>query len=128
MVRDRLRLVLPDEEMAQAVENDTALVAAAGMAPAGKTRVIMSRLAICLDELDAPKRDSILYAYVDGCSHGEIAARLGAPLGSVKALGCVHRPRRYSIRHALNATHQGIVDLPAHEEPARRAIAFGTHQ
>lgn len=85
VVRDRLRLVLPDEEMAQAIENDTALAAAAGGAHAGETRVMMSRLSICLDELDTPKRDSILYAYVDGCSHGEIAARLGAPLGSVKA-------------------------------------------
>jgi len=85
LVRDRLRLVLPDEEMAQAIEDEAALAAMAGAAPAGETRVMLGRLAICLDQLDPPKRDSILYAYVDGCSHSEIAARLGAPLGSVKA-------------------------------------------
>lgn len=43
------------------------------------------RLAQCLERLDAPRRASILYAYLDGCSHSEIAARLKSPLGSVKA-------------------------------------------
>ncbi|PHV38715.1 sigma-70 family RNA polymerase sigma factor [Janthinobacterium sp. BJB304] len=45
----------------------------------------MGRLHDCLGHLDEPKRNSILYAYVDGCSHGEIAQRLQAPLGTVKA-------------------------------------------
>ena len=31
------------------------------------------------------KRSSILYAYVDGCSHAEIAARMQSPLGTIKA-------------------------------------------
>lgn len=39
----------------------------------------------CLSQLDAQKRDSILLAYVDGYSHSQIAARLNAPLGTVKA-------------------------------------------
>jgi len=38
----------------------------------------------CLDGLDTPKRRSILLAYVVGYSHGEIAAELKAPLGTVK--------------------------------------------
>lgn len=39
----------------------------------------------CLGELaDGPQR-SILLAYVEGCSHGEIAERLGEPLGTVKS-------------------------------------------
>ena len=45
----------------------------------------MGRLNDCLGHLDSGKRNSIVCAYVDGCSHSEIAARLNAPLGTVKA-------------------------------------------
>jgi len=45
----------------------------------------LGRLHDCLEHLDSAKRNSILCAYVDGCSHSEIAQRLNAPLGSVKA-------------------------------------------
>ncbi|MET0323512.1 MAG: sigma-70 family RNA polymerase sigma factor [Duganella sp.] len=48
-------------------------------------RADMGRLNDCLNHLDSAKRNSIVCAYVDGCSHGEIAARLNAPLGTVKA-------------------------------------------
>ena len=44
----------------------------------------LGRLHDCLSHLDDAKRNSILCAYVDGCSHSEIAQRLNAPLGSVK--------------------------------------------
>ena len=44
----------------------------------------MGRLHDCLVGLDPAKRNSILYAYVDGCSHSEIAERLASPLGTVK--------------------------------------------
>lgn len=39
----------------------------------------------CLGVLDGDKRLCILLAYVDGYSHSQIAARLEAPLGTVKA-------------------------------------------
>src|SRR5579875_2262567 len=39
----------------------------------------------CLDELDDNQRRCILLAFVDGLTHAEIAARLSAPLGSVKS-------------------------------------------
>lgn len=45
----------------------------------------LGRLDTCLGRLDEVKRDCIVYAYVEGCSHGEIASRLNAPLGTVKA-------------------------------------------
>ncbi|CAN7468869.1 sigma-70 family RNA polymerase sigma factor [Massilia sp. LjRoot122] len=45
----------------------------------------LGRLHDCLVGLDAAKRSSILYAYIDGCSHSEIAERLQSPLGTVKA-------------------------------------------
>jgi RNA polymerase sigma-70 factor (ECF subfamily) len=45
----------------------------------------LGKLDDCLAHLSDVKRASIVYAYVDGCTHSEIAARLQAPLGSVKA-------------------------------------------
>ena len=39
----------------------------------------------CLETLEPDKRMAILSSYVLGYSHGEIAGRMGAPLGSVKA-------------------------------------------
>jgi len=39
----------------------------------------------CLEGLDPRRRTSVLMAYVDGFSHGEIAGRLSVPLGTVKA-------------------------------------------
>lgn len=39
----------------------------------------------CLDQLEPERRRSIVMAYVVGFSHGEIAAHLGAPVGTVKA-------------------------------------------
>ena len=42
-------------------------------------------LSHCLERLDAPKRTSILLAYVDGYTHQQIALQLNTPLGTVKA-------------------------------------------
>ncbi len=39
----------------------------------------------CLEGLETRRRTSLLMAYVDGFSHGEIAGRLAVPLGTVKA-------------------------------------------
>ena len=39
----------------------------------------------CLDRLEPERRRVILLAYMDGLSQSEIADRLGAPLGTVKA-------------------------------------------
>lgn len=39
----------------------------------------------CLGGLDPTRRRAVLLAYVAGLTHGEIAGRLGAPLGTVKA-------------------------------------------
>lgn len=39
----------------------------------------------CLERLDEQTRRAILSSYVLGHSHGEIAGRMGAPLGSVKS-------------------------------------------
>lgn len=42
-------------------------------------------LSRCLDALEANKRDCIVSAFVEGLTHEQIAARLAAPLGSVKS-------------------------------------------
>ena len=42
-------------------------------------------LRTCLERLDAPKREAILLCYVTGLNHGEAAATMQAPLGTVKA-------------------------------------------
>ena len=44
-----------------------------------------SSLRHCLEELDDRKRQSLLLAYVSGFSHGEIAGKLGVPLGTAKS-------------------------------------------
>lgn len=39
----------------------------------------------CLEQLEPSRKLCILHAYVDGCSHAEIAGLLNTPLGTVKA-------------------------------------------
>ena len=84
VVRGSGREVQADEATLDAFEAD-ASDNGAGLADAFERRQDMGRLHDCLVGLDAPKRDSILYAYVDGCSHAEIAARMQSPLGTIKA-------------------------------------------
>lgn len=43
------------------------------------------RLQGCLEGLEPQRRACIVLAYVDGCSHADIARRQGTPLGTVKA-------------------------------------------
>ncbi len=45
----------------------------------------LGRLHECLQGLEPERRHCMLHAYVDGCTHAEIAKRMGAPLGTVKA-------------------------------------------
>lgn len=42
-------------------------------------------LARCLSELDDPKRQCVIDAYVEGYTHEQIAARLSKPIGTVKS-------------------------------------------
>lgn len=81
-VRDGAREVAADEEALDAIE---ASGAHTDMLDAFELRQDMGRLHDCLTRLDSAKRNSILYAYVDGFSHSEIAERLKSPLGTVKA-------------------------------------------
>jgi RNA polymerase sigma-70 factor (ECF subfamily) len=51
-----------------------------------------------LAALDPKKRASLILAYVDGCTHREIAAQLGVPIGTAKAW----------IRRSLTALRAGL--------------------
>jgi RNA polymerase sigma factor (sigma-70 family) len=84
-VRDGVRVVSADEEMIEALDAQSVAAAPPGMTDAFELQASMGKLNECLERLDSAKRNCILYAYVDGCSHSEIAQRLGSPLGSVKA-------------------------------------------
>lgn len=84
-VRSGSREVTLDEEATEAVEAEQAMQAYRDARPAFELRADWGRLERCLDALPPERRDCILHAYVDGCSHGEIAQRTGHPLGTVKA-------------------------------------------
>lgn len=43
------------------------------------------RIKACLDELEEKPREAILKAYYEGLTHEELAARLQAPLGTIKS-------------------------------------------
>jgi RNA polymerase sigma factor (sigma-70 family) len=84
-VRSRGREVSADEEAMEALDADASMEAAQDTATIFELNASLGKLNDCLARLDGAKRTSILYAYIDGCSHGEIAQRMSAPLGTVKA-------------------------------------------
>ena len=84
-VRDANRHVDVDEDTTQALEADMSVQAYQEVAQAFELHASLGRLQHCLAGLDPARRNCVLHAYVDGCAHGEIAERLGAPLGTVKA-------------------------------------------
>jgi RNA polymerase sigma-70 factor (ECF subfamily) len=83
-VRAGKRTVSADEDEMDAMQTEEP-PAAPDMGDAFAMRAELGRLDDCLARLDTAKRNCVLYAYLDGCTHTEIAERLGAPLGSVKA-------------------------------------------
>ena len=84
-VRNGVREVSVDEETAEALDAQTSLQAHVQADDAFDLRVSLGKLNDCLAMLEPARRNCVLYAYVDGCSHGEIAARTQTPLGTVKA-------------------------------------------
>jgi RNA polymerase sigma-70 factor (ECF subfamily) len=83
-VRSSARTVSVDEELLDDWQ-DAEPQAAPDMLDAFSMRSTLGQLDHCLERLDVAKRNCVLLAYLDGCTHAEIAERLSAPLGSVKA-------------------------------------------
>lgn len=88
MVRNRALNLVRDGRRMELVE--PAMLAALGDADGEADRAYealpaASDLRRCLDQLEPVRRRSIVLAYVAGFTHGEIAGRLKAPIGTVKA-------------------------------------------
>ncbi len=81
LMRDRQQEIYTDEDTVEALDAQQGENAH----DAFETHVNLGKLDDCLSHLDQAKRSSLLYAYVDGCSHREIAERMKSPVGSVKA-------------------------------------------
>lgn len=84
-VRNGSREVSVDEETAEALDAQQSMEAHPQILDAFELNASVGKLNECLGKLEPARRNCILYAYVDGCSHGEIAERTRTPLGTVKA-------------------------------------------
>ena len=84
-VRSGARSVSVEEEAMDALLEAGDPPETADMLDAFERRSTLGRLDDCMNRLDVAKRNCVLFAYLDGCTHAEIAERLNAPLGSVKA-------------------------------------------
>ena len=84
-VRSGAREVSVDEETAEALDAQISMDTYRHTSDAFELQANLGKLGQCLSSLEPARRDCILYAYVDGCSHGEIAERTQTPLGTVKA-------------------------------------------
>ncbi|MGH8506437.1 MAG: sigma-70 family RNA polymerase sigma factor [Stenotrophobium sp.] len=84
---DLLRMKRPEVEMPEEGEEQPYSMADASESP--EDRAIegegMGRLENCMKGLQEEQRQSVLLAYYEGYTHQELAARLSAPLGTVKS-------------------------------------------
>lgn len=74
----RLELVDDFEPMSLESPEEDAEAICARLSEAGALRR-------CLDRLAPLRREAVVLAYVQGLSHGELAGRLGLPLGTIKS-------------------------------------------
>lgn len=78
---DRLRSVRRQEQLHDEISDDLPAVSEAGE-PAGDEAVLIRR---AMAELSPEQRQAIELAFFSGLTHLEIAAKLGAPAGTIKA-------------------------------------------
>lgn len=80
MLRDGARIDYKDGETLAELGDRTADVRAAFDALSAR-----DALRHCLEALDASKREAVLLCYVTGLNHGEAAATMNVPLGTIKS-------------------------------------------
>jgi RNA polymerase sigma-70 factor (ECF subfamily) len=80
LIRDAARLELVDDATLDSLQNRVG-----DAHRAYEALEELDALKVCLDRLEVKRRSAILLAYVTGLDHGEIAAALDAPLGTVKS-------------------------------------------
>ncbi|MFD4841206.1 sigma-70 family RNA polymerase sigma factor [Achromobacter sp. NPDC058515] len=84
-LRDTSRETGVDDDAAAALDIRDSMEAWRDTRDAFDWRASAGRIGPCLEQLEPVRRNCVLHAYVEGLSHSEIAQRLGAPLGTVKA-------------------------------------------
>lgn len=97
-VRNDSRYVDADEATTSAADVAAAVAAWQEQLYALGRQASAGRLYECLKGLEPERRYCMLHAYIDGCTHAEIAKRMGAPLGTVQAW----------IRRSLSALREGL--------------------
>ena len=83
-IRDNAREVQDDGDE-QSIESQATLEGWNATVDSFDWRVNPGRIELCLEQLEPVRRNCVFHAYVDGYSHQEIASKIGAPLGTVKA-------------------------------------------
>jgi len=84
-VRDGAREGPVEPEMATAMADLQGLAHHTGSTDPHEIRADLGRLSMCLERLGVQSRECIVLAYLDGCSHAEVAQRMHKPLGTVKS-------------------------------------------
>ena len=85
LVRAHGRESVLDEAGAARFDAEQALADWQSQRAEGSWRDEAGRIGPCLEALPVERRRCVVHAYVEGLSHPEIARRVGAPLGTVKA-------------------------------------------
>jgi len=67
------------------LDDDAVTEQAAATGEVSVSRAEERALEDCMQRLNDGQRKSVRLAYVDGCTHEEIAARVGSPVGTVKS-------------------------------------------
>lgn len=84
-VRGSQREVAVDEDTALALDAKASMARWAEVTDSFAFHTSPGQIGLCLEQLEPVRRNCLLHAYVDGLSHSEIAAKVDAPLGTVKA-------------------------------------------
>jgi RNA polymerase sigma-70 factor (ECF subfamily) len=84
-VRNAAREVTVDDDAAAAIDARASMAHWAEVSDSFAFASTPGQIGLCLEQLEPVRRNCLLHAYVDGLSHSEIAARVDAPMGTVKS-------------------------------------------